>query len=115
MSNKSNIEIIKDYISKNYNLRYNVISNQFEYCKKIQFEKNKNFDKTLQLFEFKEITMIINWENLNTDNILIDLLSNHFKISYKTLNDLIENVKIQTTSDKKYITEISLNKYLGNE
>jgi len=37
------------------------------------------------------------------------------KIGYKTLNDLIENDKIQTTADKKYITEISLNKYLGNE
>jgi len=36
-------------------------------------------------------------------------------IGYKTLNTLIEIGRIKTTPDKKYIPEVELNNYLGNE
>ncbi len=88
---KANIDYVKAYINDKYMLRNNVISNQIEYFKKFETEKNKTYDKDLKRFEFKPVENLERWEILNEDNILIDLLSNHYKISVSLLISLLKS------------------------
>jgi len=88
---KANIDVIKDYISEKYILRYNVVSNQFEYLQKYESEKNKFYDKNLKQFDFKIIELNTDWKILNENNILINLLSSHHKVSAAVLISLLKS------------------------
>ncbi len=70
-SNKSKIQQAQDFIEKNYKIRYNVVSNRFEYLKLHKEPKE--------------------WTDLNENDVLIDLLKNHYQISQNILIALLKS------------------------
>lgn len=80
---KANITIIKEFISKNYNVRYNVISNRFEYRKVNE----------------------PNWMDLNENDILVDLLENHHTISQAILIALLKSDFVEKYNPFEYYFE----------
>lgn len=73
MKNKPKITLVKEFIEKKYDLRYNIILNKFEY-------KQKS-DNT--------------WQELNENDIFIDLLENEYHVSLSALIALLKSSFIQ--------------------
>ncbi len=68
---KSKIEEIKIHISEKWDLRYNLVNNRLLYRRKDSEDQK--------------------WEQLNENNILIELLENHFSVSSAVLMSLLKS------------------------
>ncbi len=82
---KSQIERIENFISEHYEIRYNIVSNNFEYLK---LDENNN-----------------KWSELNENDILIDLLKNNYKISQAVLVALLKSDFIEHFNPIKHYFE----------
>jgi len=80
MKNKPKITLVKEFISKKYDLRYNIILNKFEY--KLKGENT--------------------WLELNENDIFIDLLENEYRVSLSALIALLKSSFIQKFNPFEY-------------
>lgn len=80
MKNKPRITLVKEFICKKYDLRYNIILNKFEY----KLKDNKP------------------WQELNENDIYIDLLENEYRISLSALIALLKSSFIERFNPFEY-------------